>query len=105
MPGFHLVVLGPVEPSPELADIIKSPLFDGRLFYIVGSALIIQDLVKARADTAAAIMFLSNPVLDTEGTVLDDAATVLRTMSLINFNPDMECLVQVQSQHTIHSFK
>ena len=95
MPGFHLVVLGPVEPSPELVDLLRSPVFEGRLFYITGSALNIHDLVKARVDAAAAIMFLSNPELDTVGTVLDDAATVLRTLSVINFNPDLECLVQV----------
>ena len=94
-PVFHLVVLGPVEPTPEIVDIITSPLFEGRLFYIIGSALNVQDLVKARVDTAAAIMFQSNPQLDTIGTVLDDAATVMRTMSAINFNPDIKCLVQV----------
>lgn len=95
MPGFHLVVLGPMEPSPDLVDLITSPLFEGRLFYIVGSALNMQDLLKARADTAAAVMFQSNPQLDTVGTVLDDVATVLRTMSVINFNPNLKCLVQV----------
>ena len=95
MPGFHLVILGPVEPSPDLVDVINSPLFEGRLFYIVGSALNYQDLVKARVDTATAIMFMSNPELDNVGTVLDDAATVLRTMSVMNFNPDLDTLVQV----------
>jgi hypothetical protein len=95
MLGFHLVVLGPVEPTPELEEVISNPLFEGRLVYIIGSALNIQDLVKAQADSAVAIMFLSNPELDNVGAVLDDAATVLRTLSVINFNPELECLVQV----------
>ena len=95
MPGYHLVILGPVEPSPDLVDVINSPLFEGRLFYIIGSALNVQDLANARVDTAAAIMFLSNSELDNVGTVLDDAATVLKTMSVMNFNPDLDTLVQV----------
>eukprot|EP00602_Paraphysomonas_sp_CaronLab_P005050 CAMPEP_0185030594 /NCGR_PEP_ID=MMETSP1103-20130426/17565_1 /TAXON_ID=36769 /ORGANISM="Paraphysomonas bandaiensis, Strain Caron Lab Isolate" /LENGTH=1609 /DNA_ID=CAMNT_0027565787 /DNA_START=240 /DNA_END=5069 /DNA_ORIENTATION=+ len=94
-PEFHLVILSPAEPVDEVKDLIHSPLFDSRVSYIIGSALNMEDLQKARADIASGMLFLSNVEVDEEDALLDDAATVLRTLSVNNFNARLECLVQV----------
>jgi hypothetical protein len=92
----RILVLSPVEPSPEMRRLITSGPFDERVTYLMGSALSIEDLQKARADVASAVVFLCNAIDGgEEGAKLDDAANVLRTLSVTNFNPNVECLVQV----------
>jgi hypothetical protein len=94
-PEFHLLLLSPVEPSEDLKALLVSPTFDSKVSYIIGSALSMEDLQKARADIAAAMLFLCNTEVGSEAAKLDDAATVLRTLSVNNFNANLECFVQV----------
>lgn len=94
-PDFHIVILSPVDPSDSLKALLLSPSFDTRVTYILGSALSMEDLQKARADIASAVIFLCNTDADSTSEKLDDAATVLRTLAVANFNPDLECIVQV----------
>ena len=70
-------------------------LLTSRITYIIGSSLATEDLIKARADSASAMFFLCNAETPEENAKLDDAATVLRTLSVTNFNPHLECFVQV----------
>ena len=94
-PDFHLLILSPIEPSEAMKILLLSTEFDAKTTYLIGSALSIDDLQKARADIAAAMIFLCDTEGDSKAASLDDAATVLRTLSVSNFNPELECLVQV----------
>jgi hypothetical protein len=94
-PDFHLVVLSPLEPPEEVRTLLVSPLFDSRVTYIIGSALSTEDLQRTRADIASAMFFVCNVEVQTQEAFFDDAATVLRTLSVNNFNRDLTCLVQV----------
>eukprot|EP00603_Paraphysomonas_imperforata_P015099 CAMPEP_0114470980 /NCGR_PEP_ID=MMETSP0104-20121206/11558_1 /TAXON_ID=37642 ORGANISM="Paraphysomonas imperforata, Strain PA2" /NCGR_SAMPLE_ID=MMETSP0104 /ASSEMBLY_ACC=CAM_ASM_000202 /LENGTH=1460 /DNA_ID=CAMNT_0001644775 /DNA_START=362 /DNA_END=4744 /DNA_ORIENTATION=+ len=95
---FHMVVMTPQEPHDDVVDLMNSPLFDSRLTYIMGSALDEKDLLKARADVASAIFFISDSQADSDQSTCEDAATVLRTLSIINYNPDLECFVEVLNE-------
>jgi len=94
-PDFHLVILSPLEPTEEVRSLLVSPLFDSRVSYIIGSALSMEDLQRVRADIASAMLFICNIEVQSQEAFFDDAATVLRTLSVSNFNSDLECLVQV----------
>ena len=94
-PDFHLVILSPSEPPEEVRTLLVSPLFDSRVSYIIGSALSTEDLQRARADIASAMLFVCNVEVESQAAFFDDAATVLRTLSVNNFNRDLTCLVQV----------
>ena len=89
----------PNEPHEDVIDLMNSPLFESRLSYIIGSALDEKDLLNARADVAKAIFFISDSQADYDTSTCEDAATVLRTLSIINFNPDLECFVEVLNEH------
>jgi hypothetical protein len=92
---FHVVLLSPVEPSEDLKALLLSPTFDSKVSYIIGSALSMEDLQKARADIASAMLFLCNTEVGSNLSKIDDAAIILRTLSVNNFNPNLECFVQV----------
>ncbi|CAE7458963.1 Kcnt2, partial [Symbiodinium microadriaticum] len=53
------------------------------------------DLQRVRADIASAMFFVCNIEVQSQEAFFDDAATVLRTLSVSNFNSELECLVQV----------
>ena len=58
---LHVVILSPLEPSEDLKSLFLKNYFDGRVTYLVGSALNMSDLQRVRADTASAMFFLCNP--------------------------------------------
>lgn len=94
-PEYHLVILSPLEPTEEVRSLLVSPLFDSRVTYIIGSALSMEDLQRVRADVAAAMFFVCNIEVQSQEAFFDDASTVLRTLSVSNFNSNLECFVQV----------
>jgi voltage-gated potassium channel Kch len=94
-PEYHLVILSPLEPTEEVRSLLVSPLFDSRVTYIIGSALSMDDLQRVRADIAAAMFFVCNIEVQSQEAFFDDASTVLRTLSVSNFNSNLECFVQV----------
>mmetsp|Transcript_3342 Transcript_3342/g.5229 ORF Transcript_3342/g.5229 Transcript_3342/m.5229 type:complete len:1450 (-) Transcript_3342:361-4710(-) len=94
-PEFHAVVLCPVEPNEDVRNLILSPMLDSRVTYVIGSALSVEDLKKVRADVAAGMFFLCNTEVSASAAGTEDAATVMRALSVSNFNPDLDCLVQV----------
>jgi len=61
----------------------------------LGSALNIDDLKRARCDIAECMFFLADIKADDALVAAEDAATVLRALSVSNFNPQLKCLVQV----------
>jgi hypothetical protein len=92
---INICILCTSEPNDEVKELLSSPLFENRVSYIIGSALNMEDLYKARGDIASAMFFLSNIEVDEEDALLDDAATVLRTLSVNNFNSNLDCYVQI----------
>jgi hypothetical protein len=94
-PDYHLVILSPLEPTEEVRSLLVSPLFDSRVTYIIGSALSMEDLQRVRADIAAAMFFVCNIEVQSQEAFFDDASTVLRTLSVSNYNSNLECFVQV----------
>ena len=92
-PEYHVVILCAAEPVEEVRNLIVSPMLDARVTYVIGSALNGDDLKRAGADTASAMFILGNT--NSKNDALEDAATVLRTLSASNYNSDMELLVQV----------
>ncbi len=94
-PEFHAVVLSPLEPTEDVRNLILSPMLDSRVTFVIGSALVMEDLKKVRADTASGMFFLCNTEVPSSAAALEDAATVMRALSVSNFNPDLDCLVQV----------
>lgn len=94
-PEFHAVVLCPTEPHEDVRNLIISPMLDSRVTFVIGSALVVEDLKKVRADVASGMFFLCNTEVASSNASLEDAATVMRALSVSNFNPDLDCLVQV----------
>lgn len=58
---LHVVILSPLEPSEDLKSLFITDKFDGRVTYLVGSALNMNDLQRVKADTASAMFFICNP--------------------------------------------
>ena len=95
---YHLLILSPVEPNDDMRTLFLSPLFDSRVSYLIGTALSVVDLHKARADIASAIFILTNTEVSSESSICDDTANVLRTLSVIDYNPNAECYIQMVRQ-------
>ena len=92
---LHVVVLSPLEPSEDIKSLLLLNQFDGRVSYLVGSALSVTDLQRVRVNDAAGIFFLCNPEIHESISKLDDAANVLRTLSVGNFNSRIGCYVEI----------
>jgi len=92
---YHTVILSPYEPTEEVLVLLQSQALDSKVTYVIGSALATEDLKRVRADIAFCMFFLCNTEIKEGMTNAEDAATVLRALSVSNFNPDLECLVQV----------
>jgi hypothetical protein len=89
------VILCPLEPNEDVRLLISSPILDSRVTYVIGSALSVEDLKKVRADISNGMFFLCNTEIGSNSSNLEDAATVMRALSVSNFNADLDCLVQV----------
>jgi hypothetical protein len=94
-PEYHVVILCPNEPTEAIKDLFISSMLDSRVTYVIGSALSVEDLKRVRADIASGMFFICNTAGSLEGAIIEDAATVMRMLSVSNFNPDVECYVQV----------
>lgn len=92
---YHAVLLSNTDPTEDMISLLNSAAFETRVTFLIGSALSTEDLKRVRADVACAMFFLCNTEVPDNIATVDDAATVLRTLSVSNFNPDLELLVQV----------
>jgi hypothetical protein len=92
---YHAVILGTTEPTEEVRNLLVSSMLDTRVTYVIGSALNIEDLKSVKTESAAAMFFLCNTEIQTPSMKVEDAATVLRALSVANFNPSMRSLVQI----------
>ena len=92
---YHAVVLSPHEPTEEVRALLAGQLMVSRVTYIIGTAMATEDLKRAKADTARCMFFLCNTDVKKGNETNEDAATILRALSVSNYNPELECLVQV----------
>ena len=95
---FHAVVLCPQEPSEEVRALLQTELLVSRCTYVIGTAMAVEDLKRVHAERARCMFFLCNSEItdgSKEATETEDAATVLRALSVSNYKPGLECLVQV----------
>jgi hypothetical protein len=98
-PQFHIVILCPEDPTEEVTSLLVAPYFDSKVKYLIGSALNVEDLQRAQVDVASAVFFLSNIEAKVEAACADGTTTVLRTLAVSDFNPDIQCLVEVLHSH------
>jgi hypothetical protein len=92
---LRVLLLSPSEPVEDIKDMLASPELGRVVTYVVGSALSSDDLKRAHAHTAEAMFFLCDAVVNEETAVLNDAATVLRVLSVKNYNPHIDCYAQI----------
>ena len=93
--GIHVLLLAPTEPSEDIKDTLAAPQFSSLVSYLVGSSLTTDDLKRAGAMDALGVFFLCNAADSEEAAALSDTATVLRVLSVINFNPKVSCFAQI----------
>lgn len=98
-PQFHIVILCPEDPTEEVTSLLVAPFFDSKVIYLIGSALNVEDLQRAQVDIASAVFFLSNMEAKVEAACADGTTTVLRTLAVSDFNPEIQCLVEVLHSH------
>jgi hypothetical protein len=94
-PQFHLVILSPEEPTEEVRSVLVSPYYDTRVTYLIGTPLSIEDLQRAHVHSASAVFFLSNIEAKEEESQADGTATVLRTLAVSDYGPNIQCLIEV----------
>lgn len=92
---YHAVILSPEEPSEEIRSLILSPSLENKCTYVIGTALSSIDLARVSIDTAVAIFFLTDADVHENSASVQDAANVLRVLSVSNYNSEIMCLVQI----------
>ena len=90
---YRVVILSSQEPSDELKVLLQA--YDRRITYVLGSALNVDDLKRVRADSASCVFLLGNTEVSAQVSNKEDAGTVLRALSISNFNPNIDIMVQV----------
>lgn len=96
----HIVILGTTEPSDDVKDLLLGPVFDARVTYLTGSPMNSKDLQRARADMASAVFFLCNNEANVHQLSLDGNELVLNVLAVTDYNPNVNCLVQVVQSHS-----
>lgn len=96
--SYNIVILCNQEPIEEVRSLLLSPKFDSRVTYIVGTALSVDDLYRVRADVACSIFFLCNAEAKGQRVSEEGSAVVLQTLSIIDYNPSIRCLVEVMKK-------
>lgn len=92
---FHAVILSPEEPAEEIRSLILAQALESKCTYVIGSALSSIDLGKVSIDSAVAIFFLTDADVHDNAATVQDAANVLRVLSVSNYNSEIMCLVQI----------
>ena len=89
------MIFGNTEPNEAVRSLLISSLLDARATYVIGSALSVEDLKRIAADKAEAMFFLCNTDAFDSSVKNEDAAIILRALSVANFNNNLNCLVQI----------
>lgn len=89
------VVFGPDEPPSDVQSLLLDPSFEYRVQYVRGSVTDEVAMVRAGAHEAEACFVLCDP--HTTEPLEEDKRTLLRTMMVKNFRPDIQMFVHVLS--------
>ncbi|GLE05036.1 hypothetical protein PINS_up014020 [Pythium insidiosum] len=89
------VLMGPDEPSEAIINLLDHPILQNRVTFIKGSVMSEEDLCRVGADSARACFVLVPKFTDNPQRV--DADTVLRLLSIRNYNTDLEVYTQIVS--------
>ncbi|XP_031565605.1 potassium channel subfamily T member 2-like isoform X3 [Actinia tenebrosa] len=89
----HVVLLCPSELDSTLRILLQVPVWAQRVTYLKGSALIDEDLIRARVETAEGCFILADRyAADREAA---DQHTILRTWAVQDFAPATPLFVQI----------
>ncbi|PFX29727.1 Potassium channel subfamily T member 1 [Stylophora pistillata] len=89
----HVVLLCPSELDSTLRILLQVPLWSQRVTYLKGSALIDEDLIRARVEDAGGCFILTDRyAVDREAA---DKHTILRTWAIQDFAPHTPLYVQI----------
>ncbi|KAJ0401867.1 hypothetical protein P43SY_007801 [Pythium insidiosum] len=94
------VLMGPNEPSEAIINLLDHPILQNRVTFIKGSVMSEEDLCRVGADSARACFVLVPKFADDVQRV--DADTVLRLLSIRNYNTDLEVYTQIVSPTYSH---
>jgi hypothetical protein len=92
---YHAVILSPEEPTEDIRSLILTPALESKCTYVIGTALSSIDLGRVSIDSAVAIFFLTDADVHENSANIQDAANVLRVLSVSNYNSEIMCLVQI----------
>jgi Calcium-activated BK potassium channel alpha subunit len=82
--NLMVVVMLPEPPSPAMMVLLTDSLYSMNIFYLEGSVLNENDLVRARADVAIGIFIMTNK--NTTNIDEEDAKTILQHFSVKRFS-------------------
>lgn len=89
----HVVLLCPSELDSTLRILLQVPLWSQRVTYLKGSALIDEDLIRARVEDAEGCFILTDRYADNREAA--DKHTILRTWAIQDFAPATRLFVQI----------
>ncbi|XP_074607442.1 potassium channel subfamily T member 2-like isoform X1 [Acropora palmata] len=89
----HVVLLCPSELDSTLRILLQVPVWSQRVTYLKGSALIDEDLIRARVEDAAGCFILTDRYADDREAA--DKHTILRAWAIQDFAPATPLYVQI----------
>lgn len=89
----HVVLLCPSDLDSTLRILLQVPLWSQRVTYLKGSALIDEDLIRARVEDAEGCFILTDRYADDREAA--DKHTILRTWAIQDFAPATPLYVQI----------
>eukprot|EP00042_Codosiga_hollandica_P055273 m.770331 g.770331 ORF g.770331 m.770331 type:complete len:1227 (-) comp59081_c1_seq17:1556-5236(-) len=90
----HVMILSPHPLTPEIQNLLRNPIFAGRAKYIMGSALVPDDLSRAGIHSAQAAFVISER-MDPDVAQSDHRA-ILRAWAVHDSNPRVKIFTQTR---------
>jgi len=88
----RVVILTPREPCEDFKSLLRNPLFQGRVFYLLGSPLDPKDLYRAQLHVSDACFVMKGSSTSEEE---EDIKMVMFSVAIKKLFPDLPLLVQV----------
>lgn len=89
----QIVILSTKAPSPEMASLLRNPLFNGRLFYLTGSCTSPNDLFRAKVHGARVCVIFRGPIESSDET--HDHKVLMCSLAIKKLYPDVPLFAQV----------
>lgn len=89
----RVVILTPVDPTEDFRNLLRNPLFQGRVFYLLGSPLDPQDLFRAQLHLSDACFVMKGPSASDD--LEEDTKMVMFSVAIKKLFPDLPLFVQV----------